>query len=111
MTVRPMTADDLDLVLSWASAEGWNPGLKDAAAFLNSDPGGFLVKTVEDRPIAAISVVNHDADLAFLGLYICHPDFRGQGYGMEVWQAGIAHAGNRCIGLDGVPAQQDMVKR
>ena len=34
------------------------------------------------------------------------PEFRGQGHGMEVWRAGISHAGHRSIGLDGVPDQQ-----
>lgn len=106
MTVRAMTLDELQAVLGWAADEGWNPGLDDAAAFYVADPGGFLIKEAEGTPVAAISVVNHDADFAFLGLYLCKPAFRGQGHGMDVWRAGIAHAGGRCIGLDGVPDQQ-----
>ena len=106
MTIRQMTQDDLALVLDWAAAEGWNPGLDDAAAFFAADPQGFFLKEVDGRPAAAVSVVNHDPDFAFLGLYICHPDFRGQGLGLSVWQAGLAYAGARCVGLDGVPAQQ-----
>lgn len=107
MTVRQMTPSDLKTVLGWAAAEGWNPGLEDAEAFFCADPAGFFVKEVAGQPVAAISVVNHDAANAFLGLYICHPDFRGHGHGIEVWRAGKAHAGARSIGLDGVPAQQD----
>ena len=42
----------------------------------------------------------------FIGLYICHPDFRGQGLGRLVWDAGMAHLGDRVIGLDGVVEQQ-----
>ncbi|MCA8884207.1 MAG: N-acetyltransferase [Rhodobacteraceae bacterium] len=101
-----MRPQDLDLVLDWAASEGWNPGLDDAAAFLDADPDGFLMKWVQGRPVAAISVVNHAADHAFLGLYICSPDSRGQGHGMDVWLAGLAHARGRSVGLDGVPAQQ-----
>lgn len=101
-----MTLDDLHKVLSWAADEGWNPGLDDAEAFHAADPTGFLIKEVDGAPVAAISVVNHDADFAFLGLYLCKPEFRGRGYGIEVWRAGIAHAGTRSIGLDGVPDQQ-----
>ncbi|MHC0053377.1 GNAT family N-acetyltransferase [Actibacterium sp. D379-3] len=106
-----MTLRDLELVLDWAAAEGWNPGLDDAAAFLAADPDGFLLKRVDGRPAAAIAVVNHAPDFAFLGLYICHPDFRGQGHGMDVWRAGLAHAGGRTVGLDGVPAQQENYAR
>ncbi|MDF1871245.1 GNAT family N-acetyltransferase [Vannielia sp.] len=106
MTIRTMTVDDMQMVLHWAAGEGWNPGLDDAKAFLAADPSGFLIKEVAGEAVAAISVVNHDSDFAFLGLYLCKPAFRGQGHGMEIWRAGIAHAGARSIGLDGVPDQQ-----
>ena len=33
-------------------------------------------------------------------------DLRGRGYGLRIWNAAIAHAGPRVIGLDGVLAQQ-----
>lgn len=104
--IKPMTQDELETVLDWAAQEGWNPGLDDASAFLAADPAGFLLKRVNGTPVAAISVVNHAPDFAFLGLYLCRPDYRGQGHGWSIWQAGIAHAGDRTIGLDGVPAQQ-----
>lgn len=107
MTIRAMTVDDLTVVLHWAADEGWNPGLDDAPAFHAVDPAGFLIKEVAGEPVAAISVVNHDPEFAFLGLYLCKPEFRGRGHGIDVWRAGIAHAGARSIGLDGVPDQQE----
>jgi GNAT superfamily N-acetyltransferase len=100
--IRVMQPVDLELVLGWAADEGWNPGLDDAAAFLAADPGGFFVAERDGRPAAAISVVNHDPQVAFLGLYLCHPDWRGQGIGYALW----THARARTIGLDGVAAQQ-----
>ena len=106
MTIRNMCLDDLRLVLNWAAAEGWNPGLNNAEAFYAADPDGFFLNEVDGTPAAAISVVNHNDQFAFSGLYICRPEFRGRGYGMEVWKAGMGHAGVRCVGLDGVPDQQ-----
>ena len=101
-----MTRDDLDRALDWAREEGWNPGLEDAAAFHAADPTGFLMGTLDGDPVSSISVVKYGEDFAFLGLYICRPDLRGRGYGMRVWRAGMEHAGDRVVGLDGVPAQQ-----
>ena len=106
MTIRNMTLDDLQQVLLWAEQEGWNPGIDDAFAFFAADPKGFFIKEVGGRPTAAISVVNHNAAFAFLGLYLCRSDSRGQGYGIEIWRHAIRHAGARSIGLDGVPEQQ-----
>ena len=101
-----MSEPELAGVLSWAAAEGWNPGLSDAVAFHAADPKGFFLTKVHETPVAAISVVNHDDKNAFLGLYICHPDWRGRGLGLATWNFGIAHAGARSIGLDGVPEQE-----
>jgi GNAT superfamily N-acetyltransferase len=101
-----MTRADLDLALSWAEAEGWNPGLGDAAAFLAADPGGFLVADVEGVPAASLSIVRFGDDTAFLGLYICRPETRGLGVGFALWQEGIARLAPQTTGLDGVPAQQ-----
>ena len=107
MTIRLMTIEDLQTVLGWATEEGWNPGLDDAVPFRVADSNGFFVKEHNGQAIAAISVVNHDDNFAFLGLYICRPEFRGQGFGMHLWTHALAHAANRCVGLDGVPDQQE----
>lgn len=103
---RRMTPEDLETVLDWAAAEGWNPGLDDAAAFYAADPDGFFVTEDEGELVAAISVVNHGPDFAFLGLYLCQPSHRGRGVGYALWQTALDHAGNRTVGLDGVPEQQ-----
>ncbi|MEM7719680.1 MAG: GNAT family N-acetyltransferase [Pseudomonadota bacterium] len=105
-TFRTASETDVSLILDWAAAEGWNPGLDDAAAFYASDPSGFFVAFEGDEPVAAISVVNHTDDFAFLGLYIARPSHRGKGIGYSLWQHAIQHAGTRTIGLDGVPDQQ-----
>jgi len=104
---RTATLDEVPIILEWAAEEGWNPGLEDAAAFWQADPEGFFVATVDGQLAAAISVVTHTADFAFLGLYIARPAFRGQGIGYGLWQHALSHAGARVVGLDGVPDQQD----
>lgn len=104
--IRTMTRAEVGLALDWAGAEGWNPGLHDADCFHAADPGGFLVGVLDGEPIASISVVKSGSDFAFLGLYIVLPQFRGQGHGWALWQAGMASAAGRTVGLDGVVAQQ-----
>ncbi len=105
-TCRTASAAEVALMLDWAAEEGWNPGLDDAAAFYAADPEGFFVAEADGAPVAAISVVNHDPTMAFLGLYLCRPDYRGRGIGFALWQHALAHAGDRTVGLDGVAAQQ-----
>ncbi|MGA4838406.1 GNAT family N-acetyltransferase [Streptomyces sp. G45] len=111
LTLTTATRDDWSAVTAWAADEGWNPGLRDAESFFAQDPGGFFIGRVDGEPVSAISVVNYDAAYAFLGFYLVRPDLRGQGHGIATWRAALAHAGDRTVGLDGVPAQQPNYRR
>lgn len=102
--------DDVGLALDWAAAEGWNPGLHDARCFAAADGTGFYVGRKDGEPIATISVVKYGNAFAFLGLYIVKPEFRGQGYGLALWNAALRTARGRNVGLDGVVAQQENYK-
>ena len=109
--VRAMRPQEIELAADWAASEGWNPGLADPTCFATVDPAGFLLGELAGTPAAIISVINYDVTFAFLGFYIVRPDLRGRGYGWRIWQTGIAHAGSRTIGLDGVLAQQENYKK
>jgi GNAT superfamily N-acetyltransferase len=111
LRIRAMRPDEIAMAADWAAAEGWNPGLADAACFATVDPQGFFIGEIEGEPAATISCVNYDARFSFLGFYIVRPDLRGRGYGMRIWNAAIAHAQARVIGLDGVVAQQENYKK
>jgi GNAT superfamily N-acetyltransferase len=106
MEIRAMTLPELEVVLDWAAAEGWNPGWQDAASFYAADPGGFLLGTLDGMPAASIFAVQYGTGFGFIGGYIVRPEFRGQGHGMAIWRAGMARLQGRNVGLDGVPAQQ-----
>jgi GNAT superfamily N-acetyltransferase len=106
-----MRPDEISIAVDWAAAEGWNPGFADAACFALVDPQGFFIGELDGAPAATISCVNYSDHFAFLGFYIVREDLRGRGYGLDIWNAAIAHAGPRAIGLDGVVAQQQNYRR
>jgi GNAT superfamily N-acetyltransferase len=109
--IRSMRPQEIPIAIDWAAAEGWNPGLADAECFSSVDPQGFMIGELDGQPAATISCVNYDARFSFLGFYIVRPDLRGKGFGLRIWNAAIAHAGGRVIGLDGVVAQQDNYRK
>ncbi|MFI1677920.1 GNAT family N-acetyltransferase [Streptomyces sp. NPDC020607] len=111
LVISRATPDDWRVVTGWAADEGWNPGLADAPSFHAQDPEGFFLGRLDGEPVSAISVVNYADDYAFLGHYLVRPDQRGRGLGLVTWRAGLAHAGGRTVGLDGVPDQQDNYRR
>ena len=111
LDIRPAGPDEFATAVEWAAGEGWNPGLDDLAAFHAADPDGFLMGFADGEPVSSISVVRYGEDYGFLGFYIVRPDHRGRGTGIATWNAGMAHLGDRIIGLDGVVAQQDNYKK
>jgi hypothetical protein len=111
LRIAKMTAREVAFAVELAAAEGWNPGLDDAAAFYAADPDGFLVAYLGDRPIGCISAVAYERHFGFIGLYIVMPEHRGQGHGIALWRAGMARLAGRNVALDGVLAQQDNYRR
>ncbi|MBL1174963.1 GNAT family N-acetyltransferase [Pantanalinema sp. GBBB05] len=105
-TIRTMTRKEIDLAIEWAASEGWNPGLYDADSFFSADPHGFLIGEMNHQPIATISAVKYGDTFGFIGFYIVKSEYRGQGYGFQLWNAALNYLAGRNIGLDGVVAQQ-----
>src|SRR5690606_16283758 len=110
-SIRCMTRPEVDLCVEWAAAEGWNPGLHDAAPFHAADSEGFLVGMLDGEPIGSISAVRYGGHFGFIGFYIVAPAWRQQGYGLQLWHAAMQHLQGRLIGLDGVVAQQDNYRK
>lgn len=110
--IRNMTLVEVEEIAApWAAAEGWNPGLHEAACFHGVDPEGFLVGLLDGEPIATIAAAAYDDAFGFIGFYIVRSDRRGQGHGLRIWRAAMARLGERNIGLDGVVEQQDNYRK
>lgn len=109
--VRAASREAFATAIDWAACEGWNPGQGDLEAFHATDPAGFLIGWLDQVPVSSISVVRYGAHFGFLGFYIVHPRYRGRGYGIATWNAGLAHLAGRVVGLDGVVDQQDNYRK
>ncbi len=109
--IRTMKRKDINFAIDLAAEEGWNPGLHDAECFYKTDPGGFFVATLDERPIGCISAVSYQGIFGFVGFYIVHPEFRGKGYGLKLWNKAIEALQGHNIGLDGVVDQQPNYKK
>lgn len=109
--IRPAQRPDIDGMIEWAANEGWNPGLDDAECFAVTDPQGLLMAALNGEPVGCISTIAYDDRFGFIGLYIVAERFRGRGYGLRLWNAGLRHLGHRTIGLDSVLTQQDSYRR
>jgi ribosomal protein S18 acetylase RimI-like enzyme len=106
LQIRSMLPGEMAFAINLAANEGWNPGLHDAECFYAADAEGFFIGMLDNKPIGCISAVSYAGRFGFIGLYIVRPEYRGRGFGMQLWQAAMQRLSGQNIGLDGVVAQQ-----
>ncbi len=106
--IRTMTKQDIKTAIDWAAAEGWNPGLHDAESFYAADPSGFLIGEIDGEPVSTLSAVKYGNSFGFMGFYIVKPTYRGKGYGIQLWNAGIKYPPPEGVVL-GLPLEGDKI--
>lgn len=109
--IRTMNRQEVDLAIEWAAREGWNPGMNDAEYFYAADPNGFIIGLLDGEPIAVISAIKYGESFSFLRFYMVKSEYRGKGYGIQIWNAGLAYLKGRNVGLDGVVSQQNNYRK
>ena len=84
--------------------EGWKIGMDDHELLFASDPYGIFIGELDGVLISSLCVVKFGDDLAFLGYYIVDKSFRGKGYGLAIFEAGMASLSksHNCV-LDAQP--------
>ncbi|CAB4364226.1 unannotated protein [freshwater metagenome] len=116
LVIEPMRRDQIAVLGQWAAAEGWNPGHHDIEIAWAVDPDAFIALRQGDRLIGGGTIISYAGLHGFMGLFIVHTDFRGEGLGTQLWhrrrdlllkrlQPGAS------IGMDGVFAMVPFYER
>lgn len=105
--VRNISIDEMGYLINCAEINGWNPGLNDAAAFYNTDPEGFFIAELDNKPIGCISAVSYNKEFGFIGFYVMDKEYQGSYYGAALALRAMSYLKGQIIGLDGVVERID----
>ncbi len=111
-----LNREHLDILVSWADREGWNPGLHDADVFWHTDPDGFYGFFDRGELVAGGAIISYDGAFGFMGFFIVKPAYRGRGIGRKLWYLRRDTLLSRldpgaAIGMDGVVDMQPFYNR
>jgi hypothetical protein len=96
------------ILVEWAAAEGWNPGLHDAEVAYRYDPGAFVALRAGTELVGGGVILSYGGAFGFMGMFIVRADRRHEGLGRELWYYRRDRLTARlrpgaAIGMDGVP--------
>jgi GNAT superfamily N-acetyltransferase len=83
--IRPLSREELDVVLAWSDSDP-APDPYDAAAIWDADPSGLWGVDVDGVLVAAASSLAHQGQLGRIGFITVRPEMRRRGLGQITMQ-------------------------
>lgn len=109
--VKNMGRKELSLAIDAAYEHGWHPGRNIEDCFLQVDPDGYIGGYIDGELAGFLSAVAYDDHFGFIGMYLVREAFRGQGYGIQLWNEAMRHLSGRNVGLDSVADKIETYKK
>jgi ribosomal-protein-alanine N-acetyltransferase len=101
LIIRPAQVSDIPAIVCWARSEEFAPGFGDVDIYRNTDKQGIWVGWIGESPVGCIAGIKYNDIYGFIGLYIVKPEYRGLGYGHQLWEHALLHLqGVKCVGLE-----------
>ncbi len=114
LSLRPISADDLDFVDSLRASAGWNQTRSDVWRLLDGNPDCCFLALWDARPVGTVTATCYGTELAWIGLVLVHPDYRRRGIGQSLVERcldALQQRGMRCVKLDATPLGKSVYER
>lgn len=106
-----LTEPDIPAAHALSMAEGWNQTPADWARLIRLEPAGCFAARDGDMLTGTVTITAYGGTLAWIGMMIVRPEFRGRGIGAGLMRQAIEYVhglGISCIKLDATPMGQPL---
>jgi len=91
MNLRLMTSPDIAAGMRLKDIAGWNQTSTDWERFLRASPEGCFVAEADGKVVGTATTMVYEGRLAWIGMVLVDPDYRGRGIGTELLEKTIDH--------------------
>jgi GNAT superfamily N-acetyltransferase len=112
--IRVMTPADVPAGMRLKELAGWNQTPEDWVRFLQQNPEGCFVAECDGRVAGTVTTIVYGSSLAWIGMVLVDPDFRGKGVGTALLHRALEFLDARrvpCIKLDATPQGKPLYER
>jgi GNAT superfamily N-acetyltransferase len=87
--IRVLEPSDVPQALSLSQAVGWNQTPEDWTLAIEMNPAGCFAMDCDGTVVATTTTIRYGGDLAWIGMVLTHPEFRGRGYARALMQRAL----------------------
>ncbi|MFZ5866057.1 MAG: GNAT family N-acetyltransferase [Thermodesulfobacteriota bacterium] len=101
-----LTFNDIPDAMRLKDIAGWNQTAEDWERFLLASPDGCFAAESNGRVVGTVTTITYEEKLAWLGMVLVDPQYRGKGLGTALLERAIQHLDSRginCMKLDATP--------
>lgn len=96
--IQVLRAGDVPAAMSLKEAAGWNQTRKDWELLLDLAPDGCFGIEAEGAIAATATAVIYGADLAWIGMVLTHPEWRGRGLARRLMEHAVEYLHRQGVG-------------
>lgn len=114
MEIRAFGQGDVSDAKELSDAAGWNQIETDWERIVRVQPDGCLSAWIGSRLVGTTTFVTYGAALAWVGMVLVHPAFRGRGIGTRLFRAAIDALKQRqmpVVGLDATDSGRPLYEK
>src|SRR5579872_140121 len=89
--IRILEPSNVPQALALSQTVGWNQTAADWSLIIEMNPAGCFAMDVEGSVVATTTSIRYGTKLAWIGMVLTHPEFRGRGYARALMQHALHH--------------------
>ncbi len=89
--IRILEPSDVPQAHALSQAVGWNQTPADWRLVIEMNPSGCFAVECGGTVVATTTTIRYGTDLAWIGMVLTHPEFRGRGYARALMERGLDH--------------------